>query len=156
MKNFKYLISLIANLVSLQSFAQDHAQHAKHNMVLFGEADAYYASHIVYKKPHNFQVILKVKFDSNTKAKIANEMMSHPNDEFIYLLDHMDISKINEKPSISGQIFRSNADGTKQIIFEQIALNETEYSIIYFDELPLSLSDTKSELSEVIIKSDKK
>ncbi|MBC7457351.1 MAG: hypothetical protein H7235_03675 [Bdellovibrionaceae bacterium] len=156
MKNIKYLISLIVNLVSLHSFAQDHVEHAKHNMVLFGEADAYYASHIVYKKPHNFQVILKVTFDPNAKSKIANEMMSHSKDQFIFLLDHMDISKINEKPGISGQIFRTNADGSKQIIFEQMALKDTEYSIVYFDELPLSLSDTKNELSEISVNSEKK
>ena len=64
MKNIAVLILIIANLTGVQSFAQDHAHHAKHNMVLFGDGDTYYASHIVYKEPHNFQVILKINLDS--------------------------------------------------------------------------------------------
>lgn len=143
MKNISFFILIIMGSLSVQSFAQDHAHHAKHNMVLFGEADAYYASHIVYKEPHNFQVIIKVNFDSNVKAKIAREMHDFPGDQFIYLLGQMDISQISQKPGISGQIFRRATDGSKQVIFEQIDLKADEYSVIYFDELPLSLSNSE-------------
>ena len=110
------------------------------------QSDTYYVSHIVYKRPHNFQVILKVNFDATVKAKIANEMKAYPEDQVIYLLDHMDISQINAKPAISGQIFRTAADGSKQIIFEQVNLRTDEYSVIYFDELPLSLSSIDAQI----------
>lgn len=139
MKNITGLILVIINLIGVQSFAQDHAHHVKHNMVLFGDGNTYYASHIVYKEPHNFQVILKINLDSIVKEKVTSEMQAHPGDQVIYLLDHMDISKINAKPDISGQIFRIAADDSKQVIFEQVNLKANEYSIIYFDELPLSL-----------------
>lgn len=137
-KNVLFFITIILSLASVQSFAQDHVHHVKHSMILFGEADNYYASHIVYKNPHHFQVILKVHFNSNVKAKIGSEMRAYPSDQFIYLLEHMDISLINQKPAISGQIFRRVVDGSKQIIFEQVELKPEEYSVIYFDELPFS------------------
>ncbi len=148
MKNIAFLI--LISFIGIQGFAQDHAHHTKHNMVLFGDANSYYASHIVYKEPHNFQVILKVNFDPSVKAKIENEMRTYPGDQFIYLLGQMDISQISQKPTISGQIFRKTADAIKQIIFEQIDLKADEYSIIYFDELPLSLSNSDSQLSSHI------
>lgn len=138
MKNFILLMTIILS-IGTASLAQDHSHHAKHNMVLFGEADSYYVSHIVYKVPHNFQIILKINLSSIVKAKVASEMSTYPNDEFIYLLDHMDISKIDEKPTLSGQVFRRTADGTKHVIFEKVGLRPEEYSIIYFNELPLSL-----------------
>lgn len=146
MKSIAVLILIIANLTGVQSFAQDRAHHAKHNMVLFGNGDTYYASHIVYKEPHNFQVILKINLDSSIKEKIASEMQAHLEDQFIYLLDHMDISQINEKPDISGQIFRIAGNGSKQVIFDQVSLNANEYSIIYFDELPLSLGNSETKM----------
>jgi hypothetical protein len=40
--------------ICLGSFnASAHDHHVKHNMVIFGE-DQVYASHIVYKVPHNY------------------------------------------------------------------------------------------------------
>ncbi|MBC7429632.1 MAG: hypothetical protein H7336_13525 [Bacteriovorax sp.] len=141
MNNAVFLISFLMSLLSGQSYAQDHAHHVKHNMVLFGQSDAFYVSHIVYKVPHNFQVILKVNFDSATKEILRNEMITYPAEQFIYLLDHMDISQIGEKPNISGQIFRRADDGSKKILFDQIEIASVDYSLIYFDELPLSLEN---------------
>lgn len=117
----------------------DHSSHAKHNMILFGDKGHYYASHIVYKAPHNFQVILKLELNSELDQRITAEKSQHPSDEFIYLLDHMDISQIKNQPSLLGQVFRISADGTKQIISEKVGIMPSEYSVIYFDELPLSL-----------------
>lgn len=142
MKKLVFLI--IICFFSLSISAQDHAHHSKHNMVLFGEGDSYYASHIVYKEPHNYQVILKLNFDSSTKEVIAKEMSTYPDNQFIYLLDHLDISQINERPTISGQIFRRSADESKKILFDKVDIDPNDYSIIYFNELPLSLESQKS------------
>lgn len=101
----------------------------------------YYVSHIVYRQPHNYQVILKVEFSSEVKARVASEMKAHASDQFIYLLDHMDISQIEKKPAISGQVFRRSADGLKTVIFENVGVNASDYSVIFFDEVPLSLAN---------------
>jgi hypothetical protein len=60
----------------------------------------------------------------------------------------LDISDIQKSPSISGQVFRRAEDGSKQVIFNSISLNPNEYSVIYFDELPLSLSPDSKVVSE--------
>lgn len=135
----RFFLFLSLALFTKASFSQDHTHHAKHNMVLFGESDSFYASHIVYKVPHNYQVILKINFDSNSKEIIKNEMISNPKDQFILLLNHMDIRQINEMPILSGQIFRRSQYRLKTMIFPLVTLNPNDYTIIYFNELPLSL-----------------
>jgi hypothetical protein len=139
MKSIFFLTLNLMTLIGSSSFAQDHSHHAKHNLVLFGKPDGFYASHIVYKSPHNFQVILKINFDVTTEAKIETEMTNYPKDQFIYFLDHTDIRDIQKSPSISGQVFRKAEDGSKQVVLNSISLNPNEYSVVYFDELPLSL-----------------
>ena len=126
---------------ALPQFAQ--AQHAHHNMVLYGQGENFYASHIVYKVPHNYQVILKLNLSFDVRATLNKEMNAYPTDQFIYLLNHMDIGQITQQPAISGQVFRRTADGSKQILFSTVALQPSDYSIVYFSELPLSLEPEK-------------
>lgn len=135
----KYLVLLFCTIFSLQTFATDnHSHHAKHNMVLFGESEIF-LSHIVYKVPHNFQVILKIELDEKTKATYLQEKKSNPDDEYIFLLDHMDIKDISTVESISGTISRTDAAGAKTILATNVVLKRSQYKVIYFDELPLSL-----------------
>jgi hypothetical protein len=148
MKSIAFLTLALLSLMSSSSFAQDHSHHAKHNMVLFGKPGGFYASHIVYKSPHNFQVILKINFDAASEMKLATEMTAYPKEQFIYLLDHMDISAIQKSPPISGQVFRRADDGSKQVILNSISLDPNEYSVVYFDELPLSLSSDSKVIFE--------
>lgn len=125
---------------SLTTFAQtNHLNHAKHNMIIFGDQGHHYASHIVYKAPHNFQVVLKLQLNSDLDQRLASEKSQHPTDEFVYLLDAMDISQIKNQPSLRGQILRKSMDGVTRIISALVELKASDYSIIYFDELPLSL-----------------
>lgn len=148
MKNIVFLTLALLSLMSSSSLAQDHSHYSKHNMVLFGIPGGIYATHIVYKSPHNFQVILKINFDATSEAKLATEMTAYPKEQFIYLLDHMDISDIQKSPPISGQVFRRAEDGSKQVILNSISLNSDEYSVVYFDELPLSLGPDSKIISE--------
>lgn len=136
MKNF---ISLFLTIFSLQTFAHvGHAHHAKHNMVLFGENEIF-LSHIVYKVPHNFQVILKIQLDEQLRNTYLAEKQAHPDDEFIFLLDHMSIKDIATVDSISGTISRTDSTGVKSILATGVVLGKNQFKIIYFDELPLSL-----------------
>ena len=141
MKNFVFLASLLLIIFTNSSQAQDHSHHVKHNMILFGTHDNLYVSHIVYKKPHNFQVILKIRLTSELSHLIEKEMEDNPSDQFILLLDHMDIGKIYEKPIISGQVFRRKSDGSKKIILNNLEISPLQYSVVFFNELPLSLEN---------------
>ena len=79
-------VFMTAVLILISPFAsasQSHRQHpewhVKHNMILVGETEIF-ASHIVYKVPHNFQVILKIKFDPATLATYRTARAEHPGD----------------------------------------------------------------------------
>lgn len=143
MKFLRLLTVTAINFFTIQaSFAQGHAHHPPHNMLLFGE-DRIYASHLVYRQPHNYQVVLRLDLDMATKALVAHEMRSYPNDTFIFLLDSMDISQIEAKPKISGKVFRRSSDETKHPILDKLELESRQYSVIYFSEIPLDLSEGK-------------
>jgi len=137
------LVSIIAALISMNSFAlsNDHAHGphlAKHNMVLIGE-EKVYASHIVYKRPHNFQVILELNFPTSVMETYLAEKKSHPNDQFIFLLDSSDISKIQFAESLSGTLLRTDADEVRHELLTGIVIAPGKFKVLYFDELPLSL-----------------
>jgi hypothetical protein len=130
---------LDAVLASPRAFnAEGHHPHPPHNMVLFGD-ESVFASHIVYKQPHNFQVILELELPEDVKQAYLAAKQSHPKDRFILLLNPMDIGEIEAADSIGGVIFRRGANGTRTDIWSQVTLSKADFKIIYFDELPLSL-----------------
>ena len=112
--------------------------HPKHNMILYGEYEIF-VSHVVYKVPHNFQIILKIKLDQKTRELYLKERTTHSQDQFIFLLDEMEIKNIAEAPSISGALIRSDADGKRHEILPHVGLERKDFEIVYFSELPLSL-----------------
>jgi len=130
-------------LVGGAAQAHDHGDHVKHNMVMYGEPEIF-LSHIVYKLPHNFQVILKARFSEQIKELYLKERKAHPTDEFIYLADEMKIREIDSMPEISGTISRTDSEGTKTILATKVPLLRKDFDIIFFNELPLSLDNTKT------------
>jgi hypothetical protein len=148
----KNLVLLIASAVLVclaeQSSAQDHSHHPKHNMVLFGTSEIY-ASHIVYKVPHNYQVILEVKFDSSVQQEYLRAKAEHSSSLFIFLLDSMDIGKIETANSVSGTIQYEDSEGERHLVVEKVSLSKENFKVIYFNELPLSLANTSVHLQQV-------
>lgn len=131
---------LLAISIFLTSAASAQTEHlVKHNMVLVGESEIF-ASHIVYKEPHNYQVILGLNLDPTIKAAYQHERRSHPGDTFIYLLDDMHIAHIRHRSEISGTIFRKDSLGNKVTIAEGVRLPAGAFRVLYFNELPLSLA----------------
>lgn len=112
--------------------------HTKHNMILLGETEVF-ASHIVYKEPHNFQVILRLGLDPEAKELYLAARKLHEKDLFIFLLDPMDIKEIASLSVISGKIFHRDANDEEHVILSNVTLSKENFSIFYFDELPLSL-----------------
>jgi hypothetical protein len=138
------ILTIMMLLVGQVSSAQDYNHHPKHNMILFGDSDAFYVSHLVYKEPHNYQVILKLKLNSGDRELIKKNRTAHPRENFIFLLDPMDISQIQSKPKISGQVFWRSSDESKHPVLDKLELEPQNYSVIYFDKLPLDLSAEKT------------
>lgn len=118
--------------------ASDHSHHAKHNMVLYGEKETF-LSHLVYKQPHHFQVILKVTLPGHAQALYLRERKANPGDQFIFLLDSMDMRDIQVARAVTGTLIRSTSAGERIELASGIRIEREAYEIIYFDELPLSL-----------------
>ncbi len=131
------LLLLLSLLLSFELQAHEN-HHVKHNMVLFGETEIF-ASHIVYKVPHNFQVILKLALDESVKSRYLLEKKTYPDDQMIFLLDHMQISDIGKMDQISGQILREDQNGDRVVLMDKVTVSREHFKIIFFDELPLVL-----------------
>lgn len=135
-----FVTLLMGILVGPASFAgvDPHEHHAKHGMLLFGEGPIY-ASHIVYKAPHNYQLILKLNFDSAIRDLYLQERKGYPKDQLIFVLDPMDLKDIESAAVISGVILRKDGDGNKVNVVSDVEVSRTDFEILFFDELPLSL-----------------
>ena len=138
---FMKLLALI--LISLSSFASslladDHSGHTSHNMLLFG-SDEVFADHIVYKEPHNFQVILKIDFDQATKEAYLEARANHPDEEIVFLLDPMNIETIEQAAVLSGKILL-RTDSGQNVIRSEITLDQSQFKVLFFNKLPLSLA----------------
>lgn len=124
-------------LSPLKGIAQQ--SHVDHNMILLG-SDEIFATHIVYKVPHNFQVILNLQLPPGVKATYQKEKKAQPSEQFRFVLKHIDISQIQNLASISGALIRVKSDGKKTVILDSVTLTKHQFKILFFDEVPLSLS----------------
>lgn len=138
----------VPSKVHMTSDEHNHVM-AKHGMILIGD-EKVFASHIVYKVPHNFQVILEVHFSSEIKEKYLSAKSSEPAKLFILVLDSMDIKNIGQQAEITGTIYSEDKDGNRKEIAPGVRLKRDEFSVLYFDELPLSL-ESKAEAKKSFI-----
>jgi hypothetical protein len=115
----------------------DH-DHARHYMILMGENEIF-ASHFVFKQPHNYQVLLSVKFDPATQAKYREEREKHPNELFMLFLDPIVIKDIEHLDSISGKLLVEDKNEVQHEILPAVNLGRDQFKVIFFNEVPLSL-----------------
>ena len=112
--------------------------HVNHMMVLYGE-DEIFASHVVYKAPHNYQVILKLNLPHVYCWIYLKEKEAHPSDQFIYILNPIDIRQIASLSAISGVVFRRDHRNQRFDLIPNLKIDRSDFEIVYYDELPLSL-----------------
>lgn len=119
------------------------AQHhpVPHNMIVYGEQEIF-LSHIVYLEPHNYQVILKVNLDPQTLKNYLASRRDHPEDLHLLLLDDMHIGDIAKAMQLKGTLSRQTT-GKPAVIANRVTLDRNDFSIVYFNELPLSLEVPK-------------
>lgn len=106
--------------------AQHNHDHAKHNMLIYGVNEVF-ASHLVFKFPHNFQVILKVKFPESVYAEYLSQHKNNPADTYLFLLDEMAMKDLEKMEAIEGDFFRTNAEDGKTIIANNIRLEKKDF-----------------------------
>lgn len=135
----KHIFTIIVLVFSAYAIAQDHSHHVKHNMVMYGESEIF-LSHLVYKVPHNYQVILKIELPTEVREHYLAEKKAHPEDRFIFLFDHMCIGDIAEAEYVVGEVFRKDALGNKIVLEASLKLTKENYKIIFFNELPTDLN----------------
>jgi hypothetical protein len=134
----KLIVLYILLTFSPAAHGEEHDQHAKHNMLIFGRAEIY-ASHLLYKVPHNYQVMLKLELPPAVENLYLKERVKHPADKFIFLLDEMNISQIEKADGISASIFRRDRAGEKHVLVPRVELESKDFIVLYLNELPLSL-----------------
>lgn len=113
--------------------------HPMHNMIMLGEEEIF-LSHIVYKVPHNYQVILKVKLNPEAKSKYLAAKRLNPKNLMILFLDHMDMGQMASATELTGTMLTEDPEGNRQEIFPLVSLKKGEFELVFFDELPLSLA----------------
>ena len=142
MKTFFRISMVIALLVTvIKASAADHGGHyaqVKHNMILYGENEIF-ISHLVYKAPHNYQVIVKVQLPENVRERYFETKKAHPDDAYIFLLDKMHIADIGGLESITGTLTRTDSEDVKTVLAESVKVDKADYKIVFFNELPLNL-----------------
>jgi hypothetical protein len=106
-------------------------------MVLVG-TDEVFASHIVYKQPHNFQVIVGIDIPEPLASTYRAARAAHPDDTFILLLDPIDIGDLASEASLSGPVFHRDAAGNR-IDLGSVVIPRGAFKVLYSEELPLSL-----------------
>ena len=130
----KFLLCFIVSLS--QAFAQHN--HPQHKMIMYGENEIF-MSHVVYKVPHNYQVILNVDLDEQSKAEYLKEKRIHKDDTFLFILDHMDISTIYDVSHLTGTLVRESIMFGRFEIAKKVRLDDENFKILYFNELPTHL-----------------
>lgn len=125
-----------AVLLALCPFSntQAHSGHIKHNMILLGEREVF-ASHIVYKRPHHYQVLVSLKFDEATQAAYLAAKKAHPQALFILLLDPMEIGKIKDQESLVGSLTYQVDGGESQVLLPEVAVPKERFEVLYLEEL---------------------
>lgn len=148
MKKLVQLAVLAMNLFMPQfALAHDPSHATRHNLVLFGR-DETFASHIVYKAPHNFQVILEINFDFQTHQKYLLARQAQPDGLFIFLLEPIDISRIESADILKGALLYEDVQGHRHTVVPEIALTKESYRLVYFNELPLALGLDQGQVAK--------
>lgn len=139
MVRFLFALAIVFSAPAMAAEPGHPPHHVKHNMVLFGSAEIF-ASHIVYKEPHNFQVILQVAFDPAVRALYQRERAARPANQLIYLLDPMHIAEIATLTSLKGDLISEFPDGKRVTLSTGVVLPKGSFRLIFFNELPLQLA----------------
>jgi hypothetical protein len=129
------MIFMTAQNVTAATADNDHHHHPKHNMLIYGSEEIF-ASHVVYKTPHNFQVILNLTLADDVKAAYLRARGAHPDESLYLLLDEMDISKIRGMDTISGTLQRETPSGERETLVTGVTITKDNFKILFFNELP--------------------
>ncbi len=129
------LIFMTAQNVTAATADNDHHHHPKHNMLIYGFEEIF-ASHVVYKAPHNYQIILSLTLTDDVKTAYIRGRATHPDESLFLLLDEMDISKIREMDSLSGTLQRETSSGERETLATGVVITKDNFKILFFNELP--------------------
>lgn len=121
------------------TLAAEQMHHPKHNLVVFGETQVF-ASHIVFKQPHNYQVELALTFSADVQDAYLRARTGHPDDTYIFLLDPVDISQVSNLERLTGALFRRDHNNQRFDIASSVVVERDSFQVIFLQELPLSLS----------------
>lgn len=106
-------------------------------MLIYGQQEIF-ADHVVYKSPHNYQVILKLHFDEDTLFAYQHSRDEFPARQIYLILDPMNIAEIKTAPILSGKLIQEIDNGNPKIIKENVSIPSGEFSVLYLEALPFT------------------
>ncbi len=132
MKNFVLFLFLC---FCVEVYGQDHGtHHAKHGFLIYGK-ETLFASHIVYKVPHNYQVILQLQSIKELDGLPEVIKSQFPNNKLVLVFDEMDLTQIVHQPIITGMLYREDEEGVRHPL-KTMSIDSSDYEVIFFNELP--------------------
>src|SRR3954471_3177534 len=120
MRRLYWILMICAVSAYSRAEAPSH-QHADHGMLLLGSQEIF-ASHIVNKVPHNWQVELQVRFSDEVREQYLEEKLNYPDEKLVLVLQHLDLASIKSATSLTGFIVRVDANGKKTKVIPDVRL----------------------------------
>ena len=120
-------------IISTPLFAQHyHDKPATHGMLLVG-SQTIYASHLpMFHTPHDYQIILKLKFDTKGNQKYVEDRKIHP-EELVYTIEPEEFvlpEMVNYTKKFKGKVYRGHFERKGIMIAEDVTVIIDQ--VIYF------------------------
>ena len=111
-----------------------HDKPATHGMLLVGRG-AIYASHLpMFHSPHDYQIILKLKFDDKGNQKYLEDRKAHP-EELVYTIEPEVFvlpEMVNRTKKFKGKVYRGHFERGGLMIAENVTVVIEQ--VIYFHQ----------------------
>jgi hypothetical protein len=117
------------------TFAQHYPDKpATHGMLLIG-SETIYASHLpMFHSPHDYQIILALKFDTEKNQKYIEDRKTHP-DEFVYTIKPEAFvlpEMVNRTKKFKGNIYRGHFERGGVVIAKDVDVSIRR--VVYFNQ----------------------
>jgi len=130
------LVIILSSSTFMFSQNHDMKDHPGiHGMVLLGE-ETQYASHLpLFYSPHDYQIILKIKFDETSTSNYQKDRVEHPENKLYTLEPEKFVLPeiLNKVTAFKANIYRGHFERGGELIIKNAQVQITK--VLYFHKL---------------------